>query len=110
MKYIVKMDDLKTFSSSFTNYCNKELLSSINSLENDFNKIDREGKNKDLYKDELLDKINYLKSNLDNLYFFAYFYKLVSERYTEANMLAIKEFDEIKKELLELEEKMENVL
>lgn len=110
MKYIVKMDDLKTFSSSFTNFCNKELLGSIDSLESDFNKIDWEGQNKDLYRDELLDKINYLKSNLDNLYFFAYFYKLVSERYTEANTLTVKEFEKIKNELLELEEKMENVL
>ncbi len=108
MKYVIKMNELNDFSSSFKDYCNKELLTSIDNLFKEFNKIEWEGENKNLYEEELSKKIAYLKRNLDNLYFFAYFYKIVGERYKEANSLSMKEFAKIKEELLEIKDEMEN--
>ena len=106
MKYIVKMDELSEFSTSFKNYCNENLLTSFNNLENLFNNVSWEGEGFKSYKALYDERVNHLKDNLETLYFYAYFYKYSSNQYTEANKMANINFSDIKEELNNMLEKL----
>ena len=106
MKCIVKMNELSDFSSSFTNFCNKELLTSFNNLENIFNNVSWEGKGYESYKAVYDKGVKHLKANLETLYFYAYFCKYSSSKYSEANEMANINFNDIKEELNNMLERL----
>lgn len=106
MKCVVNMNELSNFSNSFTNFCNKELLTSFNNLENIFNNVSWEGKGYESYKAVYDKGVKHLKANLEKLYFYAYFCKYSSTMFKEANKMANINFNDIREELNDLLEKL----